>query len=56
MSPRNKVLSDIALKILDIPTLESRNSDSLDFHEVCVFSLKRALEAAFQAGQMAGTP
>ena len=40
----------IARKHLCIPTLETRNSDSLDFHEVSVWSLKEALQAAFALG------
>ncbi|MDP2361623.1 MAG: hypothetical protein Q8O14_12885 [bacterium] len=32
-------------------TLEARNMDALDFHEVCVLSLKDALRAAFELGR-----
>lgn len=56
MSAHDKVLTGIAVRFLDIPTLETRKSDSLDFHEIGVSNLKQALEAAFQAEQMAGTP
>jgi hypothetical protein len=31
--------------------LKARNSDELDFHDVGVVSLKRALEAAYNAGK-----
>ena len=34
-----------------IETLETRNSDSLDFHDVAVRPIRAALEAAFAAGQ-----
>lgn len=44
-------LEQIAKQYLNVPTLERRNTDSLDFHEVSVWSLKAALEAAYQAGQ-----
>ena len=44
-------LEKIAQDCLDIPTLEARNSDSLDFHEVSVWSLKKALRQAYQLGQ-----
>lgn len=47
----NKQLEKIANDILSIETLKTRNSDSLDFHDVSVWSLKRALEAAYKAGQ-----
>lgn len=36
-----------------IDTLETQRSDRLDFHDVAVWSLKAALEAAYQAGQQA---
>ena len=32
-------------------TLETRNSDSLDFHSVAVWELKKMLELAYQAGR-----
>ena len=35
---------------LGIETLETRRSDSLDFHDVAVWCLRDALEAAFNAG------
>lgn len=44
-------LTAIARKHLDIGTLEARRSDSLDFHEVSVWGLKAALQAAFDAGK-----
>jgi hypothetical protein len=50
---RDQRLEAIAKTMLDIPTLETRKSDSLDFHEVSVCCLKEALEAAYQAGQEA---
>lgn len=50
MTPIDKLLADIAGKHLDIETLQTRKSDSLDFHEVAVWTLRDALEAAFNAG------
>lgn len=47
----NELLTKIAGEMLNIETLETRNSDSLDFHEVSVWSLKKALEAAYAAGR-----
>jgi hypothetical protein len=41
----------IAREHLDIETLETRNMDSLDFHEVSVWEIRQALQAAFEAGQ-----
>ncbi|MCP3104242.1 hypothetical protein LZ198_35805 [Myxococcus sp. K15C18031901] len=43
-------LERIARETLDIETLETRDSDSLDFHDVPVWRLKDALEAAYRAG------
>jgi len=43
-------LEKIANEILNIETLETRMSDSLDFHEVSVWSLKKALEMAYELG------
>ena len=51
MNPIDTLLADIAQKHLGIETLETRKSDSLDFHEVAVWNLKEALEAAYRAGQ-----
>ena len=50
----DKKLMAIALEQMGIETLETQNSDSADFHEVSVWSLKAALEAAYKAGQQAG--
>ena len=41
----------IAQKHLGVETLEEQKSDALDFHEVAVWQIREALEAAFAAGQ-----
>lgn len=46
-----KTLAALAKKILGIATLETQKSDRLDFHDVAVWSIKEALEAAYRAGQ-----
>ncbi|XHR30397.1 MAG: DUF6900 domain-containing protein [Chthoniobacteraceae bacterium] len=43
----------IAKELLDIETLETRNMDSLDFHELSVLEIRKALEAAYNAGREA---
>ena len=48
------LLESIALNHLFIETLETRNSDRMDFHEVSVWGVKSALMAAYQAGLAAG--
>ena len=46
----DQLLTEIAKKHLNLETLETRNSDSLDFHDVAVWSLKEALQEAYEAG------
>ena len=46
----DELLAAIAQATLHIDTLETRKSDSLDFHDVAVWSVKAALEAADRAG------
>lgn len=46
-------MQQIALDHLFIETLETRHSDSLDFHEVSVWGVKSALMAAYEAGRQA---
>lgn len=50
----DSILTLIAQKHMDIETLETRHGDSLDFHDVAVWRLKEALQAAFVAGCEAG--
>lgn len=47
----NKKISKIADEKLNIKTLKTRNSDSLDFHIVSVWGIKEALEAAYELGK-----
>ncbi len=52
---RNATIAAIARDILFIETLEMRNSDRLDFHDVAVWSVQDALEKAYAAGYEAAT-
>ena len=45
-----KTINRIAREILRVETLEQRKSDSLDFHDLYISQIKRALEAAYFAG------
>jgi len=54
MSQIDTILTLIAQKHLGIETLETRNADSLDFHDTAVWCIKDALEAAFKAGAELG--
>ena len=47
----DEVLRQIAATVLGIETLEVRGSDSLDFKEVNVTSVREALAAAYEAGR-----
>ena len=51
---KDDLLTQIAQEQCRIETLEIRNSDGLDFHDVSVWSLKAALERAFDAGMEQG--
>ena len=50
MKQTETILTLVAREHLGIETLETRKSDSLDFHDVAVWCLRDALEAAFNAG------
>lgn len=47
---RDRTLEGIAKRVLHIPTLETRKSDQLDFHDVAVWSVLEALRLAYAAG------
>lgn len=49
--PPAEKIAWLAKFYLGIETLDMRNSDRLDFHEVAVWNVKTALEAAYKAGQ-----
>ncbi len=49
----NKLLEQIAKEHLFIETLETQHSDRLDFHDVSVWGVKAALQAAYEAGRKA---
>lgn len=49
----NAILAQIAAEKLGVETLETRNSDRLDFHDLSVASLRAALAAAYEAGRAA---
>ena len=55
MKPIEQLLTQIAQQHLDVETLKTRRSDRLDFHDVAVWCLRDALEAAFNAGVEQGS-
>ncbi len=51
---RDAVILEIAQRQFRLETLETRNRDRLDFHDVAVWAVRAALEEAFEAGRRAG--
>ena len=51
---RDARLLEIAQRQFHLETLETRNWDRLDFHDVAVWAIRAALEEAFEAGRLAG--
>ena len=49
---RDEQLAKLAKQYLSIAVLDPRNSDSLDFHEVAVWDVKKALILAYEMGKM----
>jgi hypothetical protein len=48
------LILEIATKHFFIETLETRNRDRLDFHDVAVWAMRAALNEAYEAGRIAG--
>lgn len=48
---KQESIAKIARDILWIETLEERKNDSLDFHELAVWQVEKALSAAYEAGK-----
>ncbi len=53
MPTKRQQLETIAREQLNLRTLKSRKSDRLDFHELAVWSIAEALDAAYEAGKQA---
>ena len=53
MKQMRTVIKEIARNRLFLETLESRDSDILDFHSLPVWQIKEALTEAYEAGQQA---
>ncbi len=47
-------MASVANRLLQIPTLQTRNSDALDFHRVPVWQLLAALRLAYRMGRKDG--
>ena len=53
VAQREALLLDIAQRHFFLDTLETRNRDRLDFHDVAVWAIRDALAEAFEAGRRA---
>ena len=47
------LILEIAQRRFFVETLETRNSDRLDFHDVSVWAIRDALAEAYEAGRRA---
>ena len=54
LAPEALLLAIAQKHFPNIETLDTRNSDRLDFHDVAVWAMRAALEAAYEAGRVAG--
>jgi len=50
---RDAIILAIAKEHFSVETLDTRRSDSLDFHDTAVWCMRSALEAAYEAGRRA---
>jgi len=48
---KDATIRNIARDLLGLETLDTRRRDCLDFHDLAVWQIKAALEAAFEAGR-----
>lgn len=47
-------LNEIAVRVLRVPTLDVRQSDGADFHDLSVWSVRQALLEAYEKGRTDG--
>jgi len=53
---RDTTINRIAREAMGIRTLATQSSDAEDFHDVAVWTVKAALERAYEAGRKAAPP
>lgn len=51
---RDDKITGVARNTLGVQTLESRGTDSLDFHSLAVWNIRQALIMAFEHGRTYG--
>jgi len=52
---RNESVERIGKQTLGLPTMKTRNSDGLDFHDLSVWQIREALNQAYDDGYDAGS-
>lgn len=50
LTDKAQAIAEIANRVLGLQTLDTQNSDSLDFHDLSVASIRAALDAAYESG------
>lgn len=50
---KEDILTKIVKNRIGAETLETRNSDNLDFYDISIWALKEMLEQAYEAGRKA---
>lgn len=53
---RDETIERIAAETLGIDILKTRGRDRLDYHDLGVTQLRKALEEAYEAGKNSGRP
>jgi hypothetical protein len=51
LKAQSLAVTDIALRVLGLKTLETQDSDALDFHDLSVENIRTALNEAYEAGR-----
>lgn len=50
LKAQSLAVTDIAQRVLGLTTLDTRDSDALDFHDIHIENIRAALNAAYEAG------
>jgi len=48
---KEQIMKEIVENAMELPTIETRGSDELDFHDVAIWRIKEALHLAYEAGK-----
>jgi hypothetical protein len=56
LKAQSLAVTDIAHRVLGLKTLDTQESDALDFHDLHIENIRAALNAAYEAGQLNKKP